>query len=98
MEREHRPSDGEGGGHTIDGNHDEVMAALSFDNKRAQPASGMDLSDGQAVLKLVRFDVSARNAMLGPVVELADTQDLGSCAERCAGSSPARAISAVTPP
>ena len=28
---------------------------------------------------------------LGPVVELADTQVLGACAERCAGSSPARA-------
>jgi hypothetical protein len=27
----------------------------------------------------------------GPVVELADTQVLGACAERCAGSSPARA-------
>jgi hypothetical protein len=32
-----------------------------------------------------------RGLFRGPVVELADTQDLGSCAARCAGSTPARA-------
>ena len=31
------------------------------------------------------------------MVELADTQDLGSCAERCTGSTPATRTKIITP-
>ena len=31
------------------------------------------------------------------MVELADTQDLGSCAERCTGSTPATRTRKITP-
>ena len=36
------------------------------------------------------------NILFAPVVELADTLDLGSSAERCAGSSPVRCIKKET--
>ena len=41
------------------------------------------------------FDIIQK--IFAGMVELADTQDLGSCAERCTGSTPATRTKIITP-